>query len=134
MQADYSKINQVIQDPDFKDDLFKYGYVGKFTTTKARSYAFMGYYPLLDLNNVWVQDNFYDTHVDFEPGKLIPLAAYTSRFYELYPDPAYQMNLTQIQSGNALLNGQAQRAFMDCGLLQVRGIIAIVNMMLIYLD
>ncbi|HHW58611.1 MAG: TonB-dependent receptor [Bacteroidales bacterium] len=108
LQADYSKINQVIQDPDFKDDLFKYGYVGKFTTTKARSYAFMEYYPLLDLNNVWVQDNFYDTHVDFEPGTANPaLAAYTSRFYELYPDPAYQMNLTQIQSGNALLNGQA---------------------------
>ena len=108
LQADYSKVNQIIQDPEFKDQLFRYGYVGKFTTTKERSYAYMNYYPYLNLSNVWVQNNFYDTHVDFVPGTDNPiLAAYTSRYYDLYPDPAYQINLTQIQSGNALLNGQA---------------------------
>ena len=92
MQADYSKINQVIQDPDFKDDLFKYGYVGKFTTTKARSYAFMEYYPLLDLNNVWVQDNFMILTLISNQYANPALAAYTSDF----------MNFIQIRLPNEL--------------------------------
>ncbi len=107
IQADYSKYNQVIQDPEHKDDLFKYGHWGTFNTYKTKSYE------LTDLEeyglyNVYVLNNFYDTLVTFDPGPYNPIVAnYTSRYYDLYPlSSGFYSNYTLIQNGGALLNGQ----------------------------
>lgn len=114
IQADYSKYNNTVQDPDFKDNLFKYGHVGKYTTYKARSYKY-GNYSALGLTNVYVNDNFYDTLVTFEAGVENPvLANYTSNYYSLYPlNSGYYQNQTIIQNGGALLNGENPSSVYD---------------------
>jgi Outer membrane receptor for ferrienterochelin and colicins len=40
VQLDYNYFNEIVQDPRHKDHLFNYGYVGKFTTEKVRSYSY----------------------------------------------------------------------------------------------
>jgi outer membrane receptor protein involved in Fe transport len=109
IQLDYSKINSVVQNPDFKDDLFKYGYWGKFKTYKAKSYELGNYsYKGVDYYNVYLLNNYYDTLVTFEPSDLHPVTAkYTEQYYSLYPlHSGLYRNYTLLQNGHALLNGQ----------------------------
>lgn len=111
IQADYTKNTGLTEDPDHRDDLFKYGYLGKYTTYKRATY---------ELGSDTVNGNFYDqawvlnswdfdTLVTFEPFNFNPIVAnYTTSYYNLYPnDPVgnYQ-NTDQIQLGGGLLNGQ----------------------------
>jgi len=109
IQLDYSKINSVVQNPDFKDDLFKYGYWGKFKTYKTKSYELGNYsYKGQDYYNVYLLNNYYDTLVTFEPSDLHPVTAkYTEQYYSLYPlHSGLYSNYTLLQNGHALLNGQ----------------------------
>lgn len=106
IQADYSKVLQTIQDPNHGSDLFKYGYIGKFTTTKINSYE-LGDLASHGLTNVFIHNGFRDIMYDFEPGTINPiLAQYTNRYYGLY-DPASGMyaNSVLVQNGGGLLNG-----------------------------
>lgn len=107
IQADYSKYNQIVQDPDFKDNLFRYGHWGTFNTYKTKSYE-LGNVEELGLYNVYVLNNFYDTLVTFEPGADNPIAAnYNTQYYDLYPlSSGFYSNYTIIQNGGVLLNGQ----------------------------
>lgn len=106
IQADYSKVLQTIQDPNHKDDMFKYGYIGKFTTTKVNSYE-LGDLPSLGLNDVYIHNGFRDLLYDFEPGDLNPiLAQYTNRYYGLYDkESGMYANSVLVQNGGGLLNG-----------------------------
>jgi len=109
IQLDYSKINSVVQNPNFKDDLFKYGYWGKFKTYKTKSYELGNYsYKGQDYYNVYLLNNYYDTLVTFEPSDLHPVTAkYTEQYYSLYPlHSGLYSNYTLLQNGHALLNGQ----------------------------
>lgn len=109
IQLDYSKINSVVQNPEFKDDLFKYGYWGRFKTYKIKSYELGNYsYKGVDYYNVYLLNNFYDTLVTFEPSNLHPVTAkYTEQYYTLYPlNSGLYANYTLLQNGRALLNGQ----------------------------
>ncbi|MBN2729252.1 MAG: carboxypeptidase regulatory-like domain-containing protein [Bacteroidales bacterium] len=106
-QADYSKFNQVVQDPNHKDNLFDYGYWGEFNTYKVKSYAY-GDLPDHNLYDVYYLNNFYDTLVTFNPSTLNPTTAnYTSQYYSLYPlNSGFYSNYTTIQNFGALLNGE----------------------------
>jgi len=110
IQADYTKYNGYDEDPDHKKDLFKYGYLGKYTTHKTPTYQIGSdtvngnFY-----SQAWVLNSWdFDTLVDFQAFNYNPLIAnYTSSYYNLYagqPVDHYQ-NLFQIQSGGGLLNG-----------------------------
>lgn len=106
IQVDYSKTNSIVQDDSHKDNLFDYGYVGKFKTLKTRSFSVtdtMGLFP----NGVYMQDGFQDLNVSFEPGEVNPvLSKYTDRYYNLYdPFSFHYMNDVLIQNGGGLLNG-----------------------------
>lgn len=106
LQADYSKYNQIVQDRDHKDNLFNYGYVGKFKTHKARSYE-IGSDSTLGYNDVYIHNGFADTLFSFDPSTInSEVARYTSMYYDLYDDPfLHYQNYTQVQLGGGLLNG-----------------------------
>ncbi|NCC73775.1 MAG: TonB-dependent receptor, partial [Sphingobacteriia bacterium] len=84
IQADYSRYYQVVEDDSHRDDLFKYGYLGKYETYKRRSYE-IGTDTINGqiYNNVWVQNAFQDTAILFEPFDFNPVVArYTEQYYE----------------------------------------------------
>ena len=107
VQVDYSRFKEVIEDPIDKNNLFDYGYVGKFTTHKSSSYE-LGTDKTTGLKNVYIQNGFADTLVEFQRSDINPLLSnYTSQYYSLYNlySGKYK-NLDTIQSNRAqLVNG-----------------------------
>ena len=105
IQADFTKFNQTVQDPDHKDDLFNYGYLGKYETQKIRSYE-LGY-DTISQKTAFIHNGFRDTLVRFTQGSANPITSnFTRQYYELYPQAAqYHDNLSNIISGGGLLNG-----------------------------
>lgn len=108
IQADYTRTNGRSFNENHKDNLFDYGYVGKFKTYRIADYGFG-----LDTVNGsilggFVQTGFRDTLFSFEPGTLNPITSnYTSQYYDLaggVRDGFYE-NFTQVQQGKGLLNG-----------------------------
>ena len=103
IQADYTSIENKTEDPELKDNLFAYGYVGKFDTYKAKGYDATidttGGNLLLRLN----MNGFADTLVTYQRAEFNPvLANYTSNFYDLYPNPN---RVDDIYQGGGMLNG-----------------------------
>ncbi len=107
IQFDYTNYNQTVQDPYNKNNLFNYGYVGKFTTTKVKSYGWTDTVPGYP-TGVWNHNGFADLYYAFAPSDINPdLAAYTSSYYSLYPqNSGMYSNMESVQSGNGLLNGE----------------------------
>lgn len=102
VMADFSKFNRKVEDATHGENLFNYGYVGKFETFRQNSYQWNNDLQALEHNG------FDDTLVVFTPSTTnTELAAITSQYYQIYeddPEDNYE-NLTQIQDGNALING-----------------------------
>ena len=107
IQVDYSKYNHVLQDINNRDDFFKYGYVGKFKTTKINSYFFTDTVPGY-ASGVFQHDGYRDISYAFEASEVNPdLAAYTSNFYGLYPvETGIYTNKEIVQAAGGLLNGE----------------------------
>lgn len=111
IQADYSSFQQRTQDDQHKDELFRYGYVGKFTTYREKTYAF-GFDPTTGLPG-FIQGPDRDTLVTFESSDINPsLSSYTQQFYDQNPDAEENYeNLTQIeQDRGAIRNGDGPRS------------------------
>ncbi|MBI5539640.1 MAG: carboxypeptidase-like regulatory domain-containing protein [Bacteroidia bacterium] len=108
IQVDYQKFNQTVQDRENKEDLFKYGYVGKFTTTQERSYRYTYDLPGF-ASGVYEHDGFRDLNYAFEASDVNPdLASYTSSYYSLYPANSFwYQNKERVQAGGGLLNGES---------------------------
>lgn len=108
IQLDYSKFNEIVQDPRHKDNLFNYGYVGKFNTTQVRSYSYTDTIPGFS-SGVWQHDGFRDVSYAFTPSDINPdLAAYTKYYYSLYDPMSFMYsNSVLVEAGGGLLNGQA---------------------------
>jgi hypothetical protein len=109
LMVDYSKSKDDVYDPNHKYNMFNYGHVGTFTTTRIPTYA------MFDSNgdgevDLKEHDGFKDVEVAFTPSETnSALAAITTQYYNIYAgDPIgnYE-NLFQIQQGNALRNGDA---------------------------
>ncbi len=108
IQADFTKFDQTIQDRNHQDNLFNYGYVGKFKTYKAKQFE-IGSDTINGniYNNVWLLSNIYDTLVTFERSELNPtLANYTSQYYSLFDlHSGYYSNYNIITNLKGLRNG-----------------------------
>ncbi len=115
IQFDYSKFKGEYGDPNHKDDLFRYGYLGKFTTYKTPTYEIGSdtvdgvYY-----QNVWLLNSWdFDTLVEWNPRDANPLLAeHTNAYYDIYagqPVGHYQ-NFTDILLGGGLVNGSTPRS------------------------
>lgn len=109
IQFDYSKDKGSVGDPNHFENLFEYGYLGKFTTYKTPTFEIGSdtvdgkYY-----ENVWLLNSWdFDTLVDWDPRNSNPLVAqYTTSYYDIYDNPqGHYQNLDQIQLGGGLLNG-----------------------------
>ncbi len=107
IQVDYSKRFSKTESSKFKDDLFKYGYLGKYETTKIASYE-NGFDTITNTPNVKFINNWdFDTLVTFTPySENMALANHTLQYYDFFPNSFFHSNLDQIQLGNGLLNGQ----------------------------
>lgn len=104
IQADFTKFDQTVQDPNHKDDLFNYGYLGKYETQKIRSYE-LGY-DTISQKAGFIHNGFRDTLIRFTQGSANPITSnYTRQYYELYPQAQYHDNLNNIISGGGLING-----------------------------
>jgi outer membrane receptor protein involved in Fe transport len=121
IQADYSKFDQTVEDDTHGDQLFNYGYLGKFQTYKRRSYELGSDTVNGNIyNNVWLQNNWQDTAYTYQAYDINPVVArYTEQYYELYPDKGdwqfnpqdgYWLNYNQVQLYGGLLNGQSPDA------------------------
>jgi len=115
IQFDYTKEKGEFGDPYHWDNLFNYGYLGKFTTYKKPTFELGSdtvdgvYY-----QNVWVLNSWdFDTLVTWDPKDMNPLVAeYTNSYYDIYggtPEGHYQ-NLDQIMLGGGLVNGNTPQS------------------------
>jgi outer membrane receptor protein involved in Fe transport len=106
LQADYSNQVQKTYNPLHGDDIFSYGYVGKFTTHSVKSFE-LGNDTVTGLTDVYVQNGYMDTLYAFERSEINPnLSNYTDQYYNLYSSNAFYRNSLIVQNGGALLNGQ----------------------------
>ena len=121
IQADISRYTSETGDPDLWNNVFAYGYLGKFKTTRQPDFRFEqgaidsvmvnGQYKTL--SNVYVLQNYYDTNVEFEEinANFNPqLAIYAKNYFDLYKDYGafgYYNNLSNIILNNGLVNGLA---------------------------
>lgn len=107
IMVDYSKSKGDSYDPKHMYNIFNYGHVGYFTTTRGPSYAFNSN------TQTYIHDGFRDERVDFDPSTTnAALAAITTQYYDIYSESAignYE-NLFQIQQGNALRNGDSPQS------------------------
>lgn len=105
VQADYSMYKRILQDAEHKDNLFNYGYVGKFKTYNTRSYedSTTGYLG----NTIKIHNGFKDTLFTFEAGNQNPeLSSYTSQYYQMYDRASGGwLNKDAVQTNGGLLNG-----------------------------
>jgi outer membrane receptor protein involved in Fe transport len=111
IQADYQSVSGSTHDPDHKEDVFKYGYIGSFNSHLAKNYTFGVDTIDGSVYNAYFMDNIFDTLYSFTPGSLNPyIAQNTITYYNLYPDPdGNWRNRDQVQLGGGLLNGQGPR-------------------------
>ena len=110
LMVDYSKSTRDVYDPKHRFNMFNYGHVGRFETSRTPSYEFNS------VTNTYVHNGFRDLEVAFTPSETnSALASITSQYYDIYendPDGHYE-NLFQIQQGNALRNGDTPGSVYD---------------------
>lgn len=100
LQVDYSKETARREDAKHGNNIFNYGYIGKFEVQRERSYAY-------EEDEYKVHTGFRDTLVTFEPSsKNEAMASVTNQYFDLYdqPEGRYE-NLEQVRQNNGLLNG-----------------------------
>ncbi len=107
LMVDYSKSYRDAYDPKHGFNMFNYGHVGRFVTTRRPSYEFD------PATQTYVHNGFQDVEVAFSPSETnSALAAITTQYYNIYegnPIGRYE-NLFQIQQGNALRNGDTPQS------------------------
>lgn len=96
---------------NFKDDFFRYGYIGKFQTYKRPTYALT----TMDIDGdgteeyVYEQNGWLDYQVDFTPSSDNPgLAAYTNQLFNDESFASYRsllINYVNIRQIRGLVNG-----------------------------
>lgn len=113
LQADYTNYSAKSQDATHKNNLFDYGYIGKYETMKYRSYLEDQTVTVTidgeerTLEGVRVFQGYVDTMVRFTRGEINPyLANYMDQYYSLFSDPTgFYDNTNSIIAANGLLNG-----------------------------
>ncbi len=125
LQFDFTRTFGERGDENHWDDLFKYGYLGKFSTYKTPTYelgsdTINGHF----YDNVYVLNSWdYDTLTTWKPENYNPLIAeYTNNYYNIFagqPEGNYQ-NIDQIRLGGGLMNGDSPSSIY--GLYQVAGV------------
>ncbi len=105
LQGDYTSVHAKSYDPELKDNLMAYGYVGKFTTYKTRTFEAKEDTATGIFN--FTMNAYDDTLISFQRAEYNPvLANYTSNYYSLYNTNAFHYDKYEnIYSGGGMLNG-----------------------------
>lgn len=117
LQVDYSRWKASNYDPDHKKDIWKYGYLGKYSIYKTPSYILSDTAVTVNghtYSNVYTTASWnYDTLVTFKPSDYNPLLAkYTEMVYDLYSDPTgHYTNFDELQLSQGLLNSGQPSSF-----------------------
>ncbi len=96
VQLDYSRFTQKSAAEAHGDNLFDYGYLGKYTIDRIPTYSLAGR-----------QTGFMDTQVHFTPSDLNPdAAAFPTQYFSLFGDGSpFYLDLLAVQQNNGLRNG-----------------------------
>lgn len=113
LQADYTNYSSKWQSAKHKDNLFNYGYIGKYETIRTRQYSELPSYGViidgdtLILNDVRVFTGYADSIINFTGGDANPyLVNYMNQYYSIFNSPeGFYDNKNSIQAANGLLNG-----------------------------
>jgi len=115
VQADFQKLYQDVQDPQFKSNIFEYAYVGKFHETRVNNYFPVQTDSMSGIKGTILLFNSID-NISYERSNLnSKLANYTSQFYNDFVNP-YNLklfSLTEIQAFNGLVNGDEPKYTYD---------------------
>lgn len=115
LQAGYEKTTKVSQDENHRDKVFDYGYIGKFTQTKEKTYALTptDKYDVdgdgtRDTITAFLLQGYGDVSLAYTPGDVNPTGTpYTNQFYEF--EGGNVLNLSSVQAGLGLINGDRPR-------------------------
>ena len=111
IQVDYEESAGKTWDKEHQDNLFSYGYVGKFTTHKIPSYTRELTLDTVTGLNAYLMTGFFDTLVEYEYSDInYEVANITQRYYDMFDQNFYYMNNELIQAGGGLLNGQGPQS------------------------
>nr|MBP7497628.1 TonB-dependent receptor [Bacteroidales bacterium] len=107
IQADYTRSYSKSQSAFFDDDLFKYGYIGKFNTYQKKTYEW-GYDTVKRLTG-WIHNDWADTLITFKQADINrEKGNYTAQYYSQYPLYSGMYKTSDYLAANyALLNGQS---------------------------
>lgn len=122
IQADYEKYETKYEDDSHGKNYFDYGYIGKFETMKTPVFTHDTFAIDGQILTGWKQVGYADTAVLFTPGTMNPYGTrFTQQYYELLDatvdangrmeafgdnNADFTANINQIQSNQALINGQ----------------------------
>ncbi|TVR37197.1 MAG: hypothetical protein EA392_13360 [Cryomorphaceae bacterium] len=103
IQADYIQRDISSFDRNHRDNVFNYGYVGRFEETRVPNYSFTDTLA----NGVFVHDGFRPIGVEYQASDVNgDLAAVTSSLFDFYQANGLNPNsLSEIRAANGLLNG-----------------------------
>ena len=122
IQADYTRSTSESGDPDLWDNIFGYGYLGKFDTYRTPTYAIANVDSVLvdgttykNFTNVYTLNSWdYDTLVTFEAYPLNQLLAnhtqYVLDYFQAYGAAGNYDNFTNLQLNGGLINGRSPDA------------------------
>ena len=103
VMVDYSNTSNKTTNTRHGDNLFDYGYIGKFDRQFENNYDYD------ETTNTYVHNGFLETSADFTPSeKNADLAAVTRQFYEF--NEGRVSALDQVLQGQALRNGDGPRS------------------------
>ncbi|MDG1098421.1 MAG: carboxypeptidase-like regulatory domain-containing protein [Bacteroidia bacterium] len=124
VRAEYQNASSKGRDANHLDNVFNYGYVGKFSRYQTERYAYDNYDSrqnpnrkptrvvdqngnVVELTNAWYQEGFIDTLMTFQASDLNPLRAkYTQNVYDFFNERGGRItNPTVVQLSQGLLNG-----------------------------
>lgn len=110
--ADFTRSFAKSEDAEHKDNYFKYGYVGSFTTQTVRAYTPELAYDSVARKWAHLQNGTRDTIVVFRGSDINPESSnWTQQYYGFFEDPtSHYQNIDEIISGRGLVNGMEPTA------------------------
>ncbi len=110
VQADYQKIYKSREDPNFKKNIFDYGYIGKFTDQRTTVYFPLTKDSLTGRTGTVLQGNqivsLNGDGVSYQRSEMNPyLANYTTDIYNSIGGGFKPTTISQLQGFNGLANG-----------------------------
>lgn len=113
IQLDYQRTNSSVENPNFKRNLFDYGYVGKFTQSRMPFYSF-GTDSISGRKAVLLQTYDLVSGISFDPSNKNPiLANYTRDVYKYADQLGMLTDYTQVQRYRGLMNGDFPNYALD---------------------